>query len=116
MDVLLRSLGGFAEHLQVQEAHANGELEVLSTRHIGLALVFGRLWRGLKLDRILTDPERKFRFDVERAIFATVLHRLFESDSDCQGMRFLRGVDIPGTDELDLHHMYRAIAWLGRTK
>ena len=118
VDTILRSLGRFAERLQIQEAHANGELEVLSTRRIGPALVFGRLWKELKLDRILTDhlAGRKFQFDVERAIFATVVHRLFESGSDRQGMRFLRDVDIPGTDELDLHHMYRAMAWLGENK
>ena len=28
VDTLLRSLGRFAEQLQIQEAHANGELEV----------------------------------------------------------------------------------------
>ena len=89
VDTLLRSLGRFAERLQIQEAHANGELEALSTRRIGPALVFGRLWKELKLDRILTDhlAGRKFQFDVERAIFATVVHRLFESGSDRQGMR-----------------------------
>ncbi len=118
MDVLLRSLGRFAEQVEIQEAHANGELEVLSTKHIGPALVFGRLWRDLKLGHILIDQlaGRKFQFDVERAIFATVLHRLFESGSDRQGMRFLRDVEVPGTDELDLHHMYRAMAWLGENK
>ncbi len=118
VDVLLRSLGRFAEHLQIQEAHANGELEVLSTKHIGPTLVFGRLWRDLKLNHILMNhlEGRKFQFDVERAIFSTVLHRLFESGSDRQGMRFLRDVDIPGTDELALHHMYRAMAWLGENK
>ena len=118
MDVLLRSLGRFAEQVEIQEAHANGELEVLSTKHIGPALVFGRLWQELKLDHIISDhlAGRKFQFDVERAIFATVLHRLFESGSDRQGMRFLRDVEVPGTDELDLHHMYRAMAWLGENK
>jgi hypothetical protein len=97
VDVLLRSLGRFAQRLQVQEAHKNGELQALCTKTIGPALVFGRLWKELKLDQILTDrlQGRKFLFDVERAIFATVVHRLFESGSDRQAMRFLRDVDIP---------------------
>ncbi|MFQ6117374.1 MAG: IS1634 family transposase [Candidatus Bipolaricaulia bacterium] len=84
----------------------------------GPALVFGRLWRELKIDRILSArlAGRKFQFAVERAIFATVIHRLFESGSDRQGMRFLRDVDVPGSEELDLHHMYRAMAWLGENK
>ena len=118
IDTLLRSLGRFAERVEIQEAHANGELQVLSTRHIGPGLVFGRLWQDLKLDHIIREhiTRRKFQFDIERAIFATVLHRLFESGSDRQGMRFLRDVEIPGTDELDLHHLYRAMAWLGENK
>jgi len=118
VDLLLRSLGRFAERIQIQEAHISGELEALSTRRIGPALVFGRLWRELGIDRVLNKhlAGRKFQFDVERAIFATVLHRLFESGSDRQGMRFLRDVDIPGVGDLDLHHMYRAMAWLGETK
>lgn len=31
-------------------------------------------------------------------------------------MRFLRDVYVPGTDKLHLHHMYRAMAWLGENK
>jgi len=118
IDTLLRSLGRFAEQVEIQEAHANGELQVLSTKHIGPGLVFGRLWQQLKLDHIIREhlTRRKFQFDIERAIFATVLHRLFESGSDRQGMRFIRDVEIPGTDELDLHHLYRAMAWLGENK
>ena len=118
VDVLLRSLGRFAERIQIQEAHKNGELEALSTRRIGPALVFGRLWKELGIDRILNDhlAGRKFQFNVERAVFATVLHRLFESGSDRQGMRFLRDVEVPGAEDLDLHHMYRAMAWLGENK
>ena len=118
VDVLLRSLGRFSETVQVQEAHACGTIEALCTHCIGPALAFDRLWKELKLDCILNElvGKRGFRFDVERAIFATVVHRLFESGSDRQGMRFLRDVYVPGTDKLHLHHMYRAMAWLGENK
>lgn len=109
VEVLIRSLGRFAGRIEIQEAHRAGELEALATRRIGPALVFGRLWKELKLNRVLNDrlSGRKFQFDLERAIFATVVHRLFESGSDRQGMRFLRDVDVPGTEGLDRHHMYR---------
>ncbi|HUT22882.1 MAG TPA: hypothetical protein VM492_00925, partial [Sumerlaeia bacterium] len=42
------------------------------------------LWRELGMDRVLTNllAERKFGFDVERAVFLTVLHRLFDPGSD----------------------------------
>lgn len=118
VDVLLRSLGRFSETVQIQEAHARGDLQALHTRRIGPGLAFGRLWKEVKLDRILGEilEGRRFSFDVERAIFATVVHRLFESGSDRQGMRFLRDVYVPGTDELELHHVYRAMGWLGENK
>jgi len=118
VEVLLRSLGRFSDKVQVEQAHAQGDLEALSIRHVGPALVFGRLWKKLQLDRILNElvAERRFSFDVERAIFSTVLHRLFESGSDRQGLQFFRGVGVPGSDELELHHLYRAMHWLGENK
>jgi len=53
VDVLLRSLGRFSETVQIQEAHACRNVEALRTHCIGPALAFGRLWKELKLDRIL---------------------------------------------------------------
>ncbi len=118
VDGLLRALGRFAQAVQVQQAHARGDLEALSVRRIGPGLIFGRLWKQLEIDRVLNEllRERRFSFDVERAIFATVVHRLVESGSDRQGMRFLRDVELPGTEELSLHHLYRAMRWLGESK
>lgn len=118
VDSLLRSLGRFAQSVEIQQAHAHRDLEALSTERIGPVLVFGRLWKELEIDRVLNMllEERRFSFDVERAIFATVLHRLFESGSDRQGIRFLRDIDVPGTGELSLHHLYRAMRWLGENK
>jgi hypothetical protein len=56
---------------------------------------------------------RGFEFAVERAIFATVLHRLFFSGSDRACDKWVEDYAIPGTDGLALHHLYRAMAWLG---
>jgi hypothetical protein len=54
---------------------------------------------------------RRFEFSVERAIFLT--HRLVVSGSDraCEYWRDDYRVD--GIEQLDLHHLYRAMAWLG---
>lgn len=59
---------------------------------------------------------RKFEFDVERAIFVTVLHRLFEAGSDRQAARWMTGVFVAGAEEIQLHHLYRAMRWLGGVK
>jgi Transposase DDE domain len=56
---------------------------------------------------------RGFAFEVERAIFATVLHRLFVSGSDRACDKWIEDYAVPGTDGLALHHLYRAMAWLG---
>ena len=46
-------------------------------------------------------------------MFLTVLHRLFVSGSDRAADRWREDYRIAGVDGLDLHHLYRAMAWLG---
>jgi transposase len=50
---------------------------------------------------------------LERAVFLTVLHRLFVSGTDRAADRWREDYAIAGVAELDLHHLYRAMAWLG---
>ncbi len=118
VDVLLKSLGRFATQVRVIQDYEEGRLEAGALRHIGPDLVFGRLWKELGLDtalnRLLRD--RGFEFPVERAVYLTVLHRLFESGSDRAGDRWRRDVRVPGSDGLKLHHLYRAMRWLGDSR
>lgn len=118
VDVLLRSLGRFAERVRVIEAHRQGELDAGAVRQLGPDLVFGRLWRTVGLQGLLTGllGERRFEFPVERAVYLTVLHRLFEPGSDRAAERWRRDICIPGAEHLELHHLYRAMRWLGETK
>src|SRR5205085_3820192 len=55
----------------------------------------------------------QLRISVERAVFASVLHRIMVSGSDRACEKWMADYDIPGVDELALHHLYRAMAWLG---
>ena len=57
--------------------------------------------------------ERAFEFPVERVVFVAALHRLFVSGSDRDCASWMEDYDIPGAEGLDLHHFYRAMAWLG---
>jgi hypothetical protein len=50
---------------------------------------------------------------VERAIFLTVLHRLLSPGSDRAAERWREDYAIAGLQGLELHHLYRAMAWLG---
>jgi hypothetical protein len=45
---------------------------------------------------------------------AGVLHRLFASGSDRAEERWRENYLIPGKEALDLHHLYRAMAFLGQ--
>ena len=77
-DSLLRSLSRFGQQVRLME---KGDLEKGPSRQLGPDLVFGRLWQSVRIGRILNDllETRSFEFPVERAIYLTVLHRLFMS-------------------------------------
>ena len=93
---------------------AEGALSVAAKR-IGGPLLFGRIWERLGIGAVFDDllKERAFEFPVERAAFVATLHRLFVSGSDRDCAAWTADYDIPGAEGLDLHHFYRAMAWLG---
>ena len=64
--------------------HARGDSVTTRSVRIGPALIFQRLWQTCSIDKVLTAliEGRRFEFSVERAIFLTVLHRLFAPGSD----------------------------------
>jgi len=82
---------------------------------IGPVLVFRRLWEETGLSVIFKEllSDRKYEFDVELAIFITVLHRLFISGSDRSCEKWMTDYRIKGAETLSLHHFYRAMAFLG---
>ena len=82
---------------------------------IGGPLLFGRIWERLGIAAVLDEllHDRGFEFAVERAVFASVLHRLFVSGSDRSCDQWMGDYRIAGVDRLQLHHFYRAMAWLG---
>ena len=87
----------------------------IACTRIGGPLLFGRLWERLGIAEVLGELllERGFEFAVERAVFASVLHRLFVSGSDRSCDKWVADYRIDGIDGLQLHHLYRAMAWLG---
>jgi transposase len=114
---LMASLNKFTTHAMVLADHRSGKTETLWTRSLGPGLVFGRLWDQLGVPQVLSEllVDRKFGFAVERAIFLTVLHRLMGSSgrSDRAAEKWREDYIIPGVQELELQHLYRAMAFLG---
>src|SRR5262245_9549458 len=115
LDALLASGARLAQHALLLTAHRDGQLPVLTTCTIGPALIFERLWQITGCSDVVREllAERHFEFAVERAVFLTVLHRLLAPGSDRAADRWRVDYLIEGTERLQLHQLYRAMAWLG---
>ena len=112
---LTQGLARMCEEVRVLNAQRSGGIEAKAARKLGPGLVFEKLWHALGIDEVLTEllSSRRFSFPVERALFLTALHRLFEAGSDRQAERWREDYVLDGVDALELHHLYRAMAWLG---
>src|SRR6478609_7341673 len=115
LERLLRSGARFAAKAMVLSAANDDAAIKIAVRRIGPALVFERLWDETGCRAVIAElvGKRKHGFALERAVFLTVLHRLFVSGSDRAADRWREDYAISGVDGLDLHHLYRAMAWLG---
>lgn len=117
LEGVTQSLLRFNEKLTVINLHKQNQLKALSDLSIGPALVFGRLWDELGIRAVLRElaAERHFGFDLERAVFLTVLHRLFDPGSDRAAEKWREDFSIPGVESIELHQLYRAMGWLGES-
>src|SRR5512142_258853 len=115
LDALLVSGARLTQSVLLLSAHAQGQLPTITTRRIGPALVFERLWRETGCQRVIEQllDGRRFECDVERAAFLTVLHRLCAPGSDRAADKWRTDYQIEGCDGVQLHHLYRVMAWLG---
>jgi transposase len=113
VESLVRSLSRFSERTLL--ILSDKSKVSASAKKIGPALIFERLWKELEIGSIVSSlvADRKFGFSVERALFLTVLHRLFVSGSDrgCEKWRWNYRID--GAEDIALHQLYRAMAFLG---
>ena len=113
VETLIRSLSRFSEQALLI---LSGKSEVSAdAKKIGPSLILERLWQqtGIKAALKALLAQRKFEFDIERAVFLTVLHRLMVSGSDRSCSRWHRDYLLEGAQELSLHHLYRAMSFLG---
>ena len=115
LDALLVSGARFAQSLVLLSAQAEGRVPVLTTRSLGPGLLFERLWRQTGCQAVLEQllAQRHFSFPLERAVFLTVVHRLLQSGSDRAAAKWRDDYVLEGCEPLQLHHLYRAMAWLG---
>jgi len=113
VETLIRSLSRFSEKTMLI---LSGKSDISADAvKIGPSIIFERLWKESGIQKAIQQllMDRRFEFDVERAIFLTVLHRLMISGSDRFCERWRRDYCINGKEQLDLHHLYRAMTFLG---
>lgn len=117
LDSLLESGARFSEKIALISEHKAGRSKPVRCVQIGADLVFGKLWRALGIDEAIKQLSdgRKFEFDIERAVYHTVVHRLFKSGSDRSSLVWRDNINLPGTGEIDLQHLYRAMGFLGES-
>jgi hypothetical protein len=86
-----------------------------SAKRVGGPLQFAKIWERLRISDVLSEllQDHSFEFAVERAVFVATLNRLFVSGSDRDCSVWIEVYDIAGAKGLGLHHVYRAMAWLG---
>jgi len=115
LDSLARSFLKYTQAVKVVDAHREGSILAHGTKSLGPVLVFERLWKELGIPAALDNltKAKRFRFSVERAIFLTVLHRLFASGSDRAAESWKKGYAISGSETLELQHLYRSMSFLG---
>jgi len=116
LDALMLSMQRFSEKFAVLGATQNAQPQTGQSCRIGPALIFERLWQQIGIKQVLSSllSHRKFTFSVERAMFLTVLHRLFCPGSDRAAVRWKADYRIHGVEDIELHQIYRAMAWLGQ--
>ena len=112
LERLASSAARYAERAVVLSQIEAGNPAGLACKRIGAPRLFGRLWEETGCRAVIEDllAGRGFEFPVERAVFATVLHRIMISGSDRACEKWMADYDIPGVDGLALHHLYRAMA------
>lgn len=115
LESLLASGARYAQQALLLTSLQNGQLDAVRRQRLGAVAVFERLWRETGCADVVRRLLRKrhFEFRVERAVFLTVLHRLLVSGSDRAADKWKSAYAGEGLAELQLHHLYRAMAWLG---
>lgn len=116
LDRLLESGARFSRHLLLLNAHREGKPAAQGKWRTGGPMIFERRWEQTGCAAVIGElaRERKFKFDVERAVFATVLHRLLDPGSDRACEKWTDGYAIRGAEGLGRQHFFRAMGWLGQ--
>lgn len=118
IDRLIQGLARCSEELQVRKPAETMAVEACQSKVWGPALVFGRLWKEQRLPEVFGKlaAGRKVAFEFGRVVFAMALQRLCAPGSDLFGSTWLPTVEAPGSEALQLQHLYRAVRLPGERR
>jgi hypothetical protein len=98
----------------------NPTWQLVQAWSFGDLYVLEQLWRRVGVGEVIREvlAERKFDFDVERALFAMVANRALAPSSKlyCYEQWLGEDIRIEGTQALRLQHLYRAMDFLEANK
>src|SRR5262249_24163100 len=96
LEALILSGLRHCEKFTLIDAHAEAETQAVTVQRIGPDLVFGRLWKECAIQEVIQSllKARRYDFAVERAVYLTVLHRLFASGSDRAAERWRETISL----------------------
>jgi transposase len=113
IEILIRSLSRFSEKQMIILSQKRDV--TVNAKTIGPVLIFERLWKETGIQEAIRTliTERRFEFNIERALFITTLHRLLICGSDRYCDKWKDNYNINASEEISLHHLYRAMGFLG---
>ncbi len=100
---VIRSLSQFSERTWLILSEQSDVCA--ETKKIGPSIIFERLWQEIDIKKAINRllANRRFEFDIERAIFLNMLHRLMVSGSDRFCDKWRGDYLIEGTEDLSIH-------------
>ena len=116
IDALVASFARFSEKLAVIEKVP--DIGSCESYMWGPVVVFERLWQKQGLKEILgrLSQGRRYRFDIERVVFALSLQRIISPGSDLSCTRWLGYLEGEGFGKIKLQHLYRTVGFLSAVR
>ena len=113
VDGIVSALQGYTDKVDVLSSIE--DCHHVWCKEYGSVYVMEKLWRELKMDAIISKllGGRQLEFDVHGAIKGMVINRAISARSKLSTYGWMdRDVHYPEREELELHHLYRALDFL----
>lgn len=93
--------------------NSDPNVKIHESREFGVMLVIDCLWKELGLTELMKKIQKKYpklRFNLELVLKAAVIYRLIKPGSERKMLDWFQDIYLPGTEKLQLQHLYRGLA------